>query len=124
MLRIKNSFVKKAIAAGLMIATVMGTSIPAFASEWHNGYLSHGDIISFKTRMNYDYSDGSWCDIYFYSVSVTYIADGYEENKTNEWHSNASGHAEYNIYQDGRFDESISVITSLDEYGNISDYIY
>ena len=24
----------------------------------------------------------------------------------------------------GRFDESISVITSLDEYGNISDYIY
>lgn len=52
------------------------------------------------------------------------IADGYEENKTNEWHSNASGHAEYDIYQDGRFDESISVITSLDEYGNISDYIY
>lgn len=43
---------------------------------------------------------------------------------TNEWHSNASGHAEYDIYQDGRFDESISVITSLDEYGNISDYIY
>ena len=73
MLRIKNSLIKKAIAAGLMIATVMGTSIPTFASEWH---------------------------------------------------SNASGHAEYDIYQDGRFDESISVITSLDEYGNISDDIY
>ena len=99
MLRIKNSLIKNAIAAGLMIATVMGT-------------------------MNYYYSDGSWCDIYFYSVSVAFIADGYEENKTNEWHSNASGHAEYDIYQDGRFDESISVITSLDEYGNISDYIY
>lgn len=28
MLRIKNSLIKKAIAAGLMIATVMGTSIP------------------------------------------------------------------------------------------------
>ena len=41
MLRIKNSLIKKAIAAGLMIATVMGTSIPTFASEWHNGYLSH-----------------------------------------------------------------------------------
>ena len=51
MLRIKNSLIKKAIAAGLMIATVMGTSIPTFASEWHYGYLSHGDII-FKTRMN------------------------------------------------------------------------
>ena len=50
MLRIKNSLIKKAIAAGLMIATVMGTSIPTFA--WHYGYLSHGDIISFKTRMN------------------------------------------------------------------------
>lgn len=35
MLRIKNSLIKKAIAAGLMIATVMGTSIPTFAS---NGY--------------------------------------------------------------------------------------
>lgn len=52
MLRIKNSLIKKAIAAGLMIATVMGTSIATFASEWHYGYLSHGDIISFKTRMN------------------------------------------------------------------------
>lgn len=124
MFKLKKNFIKKFMAAGMATMVVIASNVPALASEWHYGNVDYEDIISFRTRMNYDYSDGSWCDIYLYSVSVSYISDGYEESKTNEWHSNASGHADYDIYEDGTFSESITVVTSLDEYGDINDYVY
>lgn len=120
----KCKLLKKFAVAGLAAIMTVSTSTLAFASEWHYATERFEDYADFNIRMNYDYSDGSWCDIYLYSVGVSNVAGGYNVEHVNTWHSNASGHSEYSIWCGDVWEADVHIGTSLDEYGQINDYVY
>lgn len=91
--------------------------------ETHYGFVSDFSG-GFDIEMKYEYSDGDWCEIYYYNTTVAYESEGVKFiHNRGPMHTDDVAREYWNVAYNDFHIGVIEVYSYLDEYGVVDDYL-